>query len=209
MLVLALVLVAAPPLAPGMHRCGVQWSNYSEVCTVTVDGDTVTITSGGPSAKLDGKLVPIDDKSFTLEGELKVVGTPVGYGSLTTCDEKGPYRFRQTGKRKFFRHTQTCPDMTTSYFDVFIDTITGPATETTKKLSALMGKSVHDSRGQGCAPLSPQLISETKDPTCVRWNESGLGTPYFECPITGAAGRLYVFDKPKACEEIADRLNNP
>lgn len=204
-----LIMVAAPtPLTPGIHRCGVQWSSYGELCTVIVDGETVTITSQGPSAKFSGKLTPVDDNNFTLDGELDVLGVPVGYTDLKTCPEKSPFKFRHTGKRKFFRHTQTCPDMTTTYFDIFIDTIDPKAIEVEKKLSALVGKWLYDSRASGCTTVSTLIVDAQKDPTCDRWGDSGFGTPYYSCPIAGAAGRLYVFDKQKACTDMADRLND-
>ena len=204
MFTLALVLLSAPPFTPGTHRCGVQWSGYSEVCTVSVDGDNVTIASEGPSTKLQGKVVLIDADNFTLEGELELVAIPFGYTDFTTCHEKGPYRFRHTGKRKFFRHTQTCPDMTTSYFDIFIEAFDPSKVERTRKMSTLANHFAYDSPGK-CVPVSSLIADDGEDPICVRWNESGLGTPYYECKR--AAGRLFVFDKPKACKEIADRQN--
>jgi hypothetical protein len=203
----SILILATPPLTPGLHRCGVQWSNYSEICTVTAEGDAVSITSSGPSAKMNGKVVPIDDNNFTFEGELQVTAVPVGYSELTICSENAPYKFRHTGKRKFFRHTQTCPDMTTSYFDIFIDTFDPAAIQPTKKLSAMTGMYLYDSRGTACAEVTEKLAKENGDPTCQRWNDSGLGSPYYDCPITGAAGKLYVFQKKKSCTEIAERLN--
>lgn len=206
----ALIAVAAPvPLGAGVHRCGVQWSSYGELCTITVDGESATIVSQGPSVKLSGKIIPIDANNFMLDGDLEVLGVPVAYTDLTRCPGKGPFKFRHTGKRKFFRHTQTCPDMTTSYFDIFIDTIDPKAIELEKRLSAMTGKFVHDSRASGCAAITNELVAAVNDPICDRWGDSGLGTPYYSCPIAGAAGRLYIFDKQKACKEIADRLTNP
>ncbi len=202
----ALALLSLPPLAPGPHRCGTQWDSYSDICTVTVSGDTVTIASEGPSAKFAGKLVAIDAKSFDLAGELEILDIPVGYSPMTMCDEKGPLRFRNTGKRKFFRHTRTCADMTTTYFDIFIETVDPAKIEPAKHMSALANKYAYDRPGK-CVLVSELIVDDGDDPLCVRWNDSGLGTPYYECKR--AAGRLYVFDKPKACKEIADRQNTP
>ncbi len=33
--------------------------------------------------------------------------------------QAGEYTFRQTGKRKYWRHVRTCPSMLTFYFDIF------------------------------------------------------------------------------------------
>jgi hypothetical protein len=173
---------------------------------VTVSGDSVTLESHGPSAKFSGRIVSVDAKSFDLDGTLEVIDIPIGYSPMTMCDEKSPLRFRNTGKRKFFRHTRTCQDMTTTYFDIFTETVDASKIELTKKMSALQGKHAYDRPGK-CVPVLGLMVDDAEDPICVRWNESGLGAPYYDCKR--AAGRLYVFDKPKACKEIADRLNNP
>jgi hypothetical protein len=211
MLALVLTALALPPLAPGVHRCGVQWSGYSEVCTVTVDGDSATIHSEGPSVRFEGTIKSIDATSFSLTGELAVTEVPIAYTDLQMCGEKGPFRFRHSGKRKFFRHTQTCTDMTTTYFDVFTDVVDPAALDLTKKLSAMAGKASYDTRRGLCAAVSNDLVNELGDPICQRWNDSGDGVRYFSCvPNTAkvpSATRIYVFDKASQCSHLRERKN--
>lgn len=208
MIVLTALILTAPPLAPGVHRCGTQWDSYGELCTVTETAAGYTIESVGPAAKLSGTMTLVDDHSFDLKGEVKLLGVPIGYTDLSICDAPGTFRFRQSGKRKYFRYTLTCKDMGTSYFDIFIDTVDASKIEMTKKLSAMTGSYFYDTRETNCYMLNAETLANLKDTTCQRWGDTGYNSPYYDCPIVGAEGHVYVFPKKKACTDIANKLNN-
>jgi hypothetical protein len=134
---LAALLAAAPPEptivgAPGTlamlrHNGGLtlQWISWDYRGRVLVsERDGLVHLSGSQAARdgagrlqLDGDVIEIGERSFTLRGRIAITDTP---DPGRNCLRDGTYEFRITGRRRYWRLQQMeqC-DGLTDYVDIY------------------------------------------------------------------------------------------
>lgn len=105
----------------GVHLCGDHWNEYKNYCEVVLEDGRLKVRTLGERSLIEGEIRIVDDKRFTVVGRVRQIAKPWQDFDAECGGTKkaGEYSFRQTGKRKYWRHVRTCPSMLTFYFDLF------------------------------------------------------------------------------------------